>query len=80
MATPQRIATQYPELKPIRQQLDAGVNPGDIVADLVMTYGMSEEEAWLWVEMSSGKIGMDRGDNTPEEIRELERQIAELLK
>jgi hypothetical protein len=80
MAAPERITTHFPELKAIRQQLDAGVNPADVVEALMTEYGMSNPDAWLWVEMSTGKVGIDWGENTPEDIRELERQLAELLK
>ena len=80
MAAPKEITTRFPELKSIRQQLDASVNPAVVVEALMAEYGMSNPDAWLWVEMASGKVGIDWGDNTPEDIRELERQLAELLK
>ena len=81
MAASKQVTTHFPELRSIRQQLDAGVNPADIVDELMTVYGMSNPDAWFWVGASTGKIGdVDYGDNPPDDIRELERQLAELLK
>lgn len=81
MAAPKQITTRLPELKAIREQLDAGINAADIVEMLMAEFGMSNPDAWFWVGASTGKIGdVDYGDNPPDDIRELERQLAELLK
>jgi hypothetical protein len=81
MATSKQVGTHFPELKSIRQQLDRGINAADIVDELMAKYGMSNPDAWFWIGASTGKIGdVDYGDTPPDDIRELERQLAELLK